>query len=71
MQGIPSVLVLACVYFIPETPRWYVGADRADDAKRVLVKYHGDGNPDSLVVALELEEMQEVISLSGSNKRWW
>lgn len=71
VQGVPSVLVLATVWLIPESPRWYVGNDMVDKARDVLVKYHGDGNPDSLVVALELEEMLEVINLEGSNKRWW
>lgn len=37
----------------------------------MLVKYHGDGDPDALVANLELQEMQEVIELDGSDKRWW
>ena len=37
----------------------------------MLVKYHGDGDPNSEVVALELEEMQAVISHSGADKRFW
>ena len=45
--------------------------DHADKAKEILVKYHGDGNPDSLVVALEMEEMLEVIRMDGSDKRFW
>ena len=42
-----------------------------DKAKEILVKYHGDGDPDSLVVQIELEEMMEVIHLDASDKRWW
>lgn len=71
VQGVPSVIVLATVWLIPETPRWHVGNDQVDKAREILVKYHGDGDPDSVVAALELEEMLEVISLEGSNKRWW
>ena len=37
----------------------------------MLIKYHGDGDPDALVANLELQEMQEVIELNGSDKRWW
>ncbi|KAH8801366.1 general substrate transporter [Xylogone sp. PMI_703] len=71
VQGLPSILVLVFVWFIPETPRWYIGQGKIEEAKAILIKYHGDGNPDSLVVNLELEEMLEVIELEGSDKRWW
>lgn len=36
-----------------------------------MIRYHGDGDPSSKVAELELEEMQEVISLEGSDKRFW
>jgi len=42
-----------------------------EKATEILVKYHGDGNPESAIVALELEEMSEVISVSGAHSRWW
>ena len=45
--------------------------DNHDKAREILVKYHGDGNPDSRIVALEMEEMMEVVSITGSDKRWW
>lgn len=34
-------------------------------------RYHGNGNPDSKVVALEMSEMKEAISTTGSDKKWW
>jgi len=71
VQGIPSIIILARVWFIPETPRWYVGNDQVDRAHEILTKYHGDGDPNSVVATMELEEMLEVINLEGSNKRWW
>ncbi|OBZ66743.1 Lactose permease, partial [Grifola frondosa] len=71
IQAVPSVIVLIFVWFIPETPRWYIAQGNIEKAKEILVKYHGDGNSDSTVVALELSEMQEVISAGGSDKRWW
>ncbi|KAI0793791.1 general substrate transporter [Fomes fomentarius] len=71
LQALPSVLVLNFVWFIPESPRWYVGQGRIEEARDILVKYHGDGDPNSAIVALEMEEMLEVISVEGSDKRWW
>ncbi|KAK4065880.1 uncharacterized protein Triagg1_8432 [Trichoderma aggressivum f. europaeum] len=71
IQGLPSVIILCAVWFIPESPRWYVGQGRVAEAKSILIKYHGDGDPDALVANLELQEMIEVIELDGSDKRWW
>ncbi|OAL39816.1 hypothetical protein AYO20_00728 [Fonsecaea nubica] len=71
VQGFPSILILCFVWFIPETPRWLLAHDRVEEAKAVLVKYHGDGDPDSVVVRVELEEMMEVIRIDGADKRFW
>ncbi|KAL1962654.1 hypothetical protein VTN77DRAFT_9288 [Rasamsonia byssochlamydoides] len=71
VQAVPSLILLACVYFMPETPRWWMAQDRPDKAKEILVQYHGDGNPDSAIVQLEMEEMQQVVSITGSDKRFW
>ena len=48
-----------------------MGQGNHEMAKKILVKYHGDGNPDSAIVALEMEEMAEVVSVNGSDKRFW
>lgn len=71
IQGLPPLLIFVFAWFIPETPRWYVGQGKIEKAREILVKYHGDGDPDSPVVALELEDMIHYISVEGSDKRWW
>jgi len=35
---IPAVLFFVCIFFIPETPRWLIKANREADAHRVLLK---------------------------------
>lgn len=45
--------------------------DRPDKAKDILIKYHGDGNPNSAIVRLEMDEMAHVVSATGSDKRFW
>ncbi|KIH88827.1 hypothetical protein SPBR_06851 [Sporothrix brasiliensis 5110] len=59
VQGLPSVIMLL------------YAQGREEEAKAILIKYHGDGDPNALVANLELEEMAEVIELDGTDKRWW
>ena len=64
-------MVVIFVWLLPESPRWPIANSKIDKAREVLIKYHGEGNPNSKLVELELEEMQEAIELEGSDKRWW
>lgn len=60
---------MASVYFIPESPRFLLANGREEEALAFLVKYHGNGDPNSRLVALEIDEMKENISLDGIDKR--
>jgi hypothetical protein len=71
LQALPSVFVLVIIWFVPETPRWYMGQGREDMALAILTKYHGGGNPDSEIVQLEMREMREAILVKdGADKRY-
>ena len=57
LQATPSVIQVALVYIIPESPRWLIAHDRPEEAQGILSKYHtGSEEPDELVLA----EMQEI-----------
>lgn len=45
--------------------------DRHEEALAVLAKYHGEDDPNNPIVQLSFREMQEQISTTGSDKRWW
>ncbi|THV00456.1 general substrate transporter [Dendrothele bispora CBS 962.96] len=44
LQGLPSVLQIFMVWFMPESPRWLVSKGREDEALEILAYYHADGN---------------------------
>ncbi|KZT12891.1 general substrate transporter [Laetiporus sulphureus 93-53] len=72
LQALPSILVLMFIWFIPESPRWYMGQGKDEKAREILTKYHSEGNMDSEIVRLQMKEMKEVIEVeSGTDKRWW
>jgi len=71
-QGSYSIAVMVFVFFIPESPRWLLANGRRDEALAFLVKYHGNGDPNSALVLLEMAEMDDALANStGSDKRWW
>ncbi|KAF6814727.1 MFS lactose [Colletotrichum sojae] len=61
------------VPYIVQSPRWLFAKRKGDVARRVLVKYHGDGDPGSAVVQLECDEMTRSLEAEAelTNGRWW
>lgn len=69
-------LMFPCVvtfgaFFLPESPRWLYTRGKRDQAVAALVKYHGNGNPDSEWVKLQLMEYEQHLEMEGADKRWW
>lgn len=73
LQAVPAVIVLAFVYLLPESPRWLMAHGKTEAATKILVEYHGNGNPDSAVVHLERLEIEEAINIAAESntQRWW
>ncbi len=70
-QAFACLIVIAGVFFIPESPRWLMANGREEEALAFLVKYHGNGDPNSALVRLEIEEMRDGIRVDGIDKVWW
>ncbi|KAJ2903647.1 hypothetical protein MKZ38_009590 [Zalerion maritima] len=68
--GMPGV-VMCLVMFFPESPRWLIMHDRADEALNILAKYHGEGNRDSLIVQLQYREIIEDNAKTRDENPWW
>ncbi|EMT72400.1 general substrate transporter [Fusarium oxysporum II5] len=74
IQVVPATIILCGVWFIPESPRWLMSHGKEEQARAVLIKYHGDGNPESAVVKLELDEMRASIEYQAeieASQKWW
>lgn len=75
-QIIPLILLLAIVWFFPESPRWLTKVGRKEEAFYVLKRLRGDGsNPaDAGKAQAEFEDIQNIAELektSAHNTSYW
>lgn len=71
LQCVPAGVVILCVWFLPESPRWLLANERDDEARDFLTRFHGNGDPNHPVVLLEWQEFKENIAIDGADKRWY
>ncbi|KAM0458025.1 hypothetical protein ACHAO4_002746 [Trichoderma viride] len=71
LQALFSGLIIIFCMFLPESPRWLYVHNKKEQAKAILTKYHGNGNPDSAWVNLQLFEYEQLLNMDGADKRWW
>ncbi|KAJ8114313.1 hypothetical protein OPT61_g3778 [Boeremia exigua] len=61
LQALPSLIQLAFIYCVPESPRWLLANDRHDKAVEILSRYRtGTSEPDELV-RFEVAEIQAAL----------
>ncbi|KAJ3349516.1 hypothetical protein HDU83_000434 [Entophlyctis luteolus] len=61
-QIVPATIMVLGAYWLPESPRWLLINGRTAEAKACLVKFHGKGDENDLLVAAEIEEIQEAVN---------
>lgn len=71
LQLLCAGLIALSALFLPESPRWLYVNNKFTSARDVLTKYHGNGNPHSIWVILQMREYEEFLNLDGSDKTWW
>ena len=67
-QAIPSIIQLAFIYWVPESPRFLMAKDKHEQALAVLAKYHGNGNENNATVQFEYREIKDTIRMEMENK---
>jgi sugar porter (SP) family MFS transporter len=63
LQIVPSVIQLAFIFWIPESPRWLINKDRSDEALSMLAYYHAAGDQNNATVQFEFQEIKETMRL--------
>ncbi|CCF36499.1 lactose permease [Colletotrichum higginsianum] len=62
LQGLPSIIQLLGLYFVPESPRWLASKDRNEEALAFLAKYHAEGNEHDALVQFEYDEIRSALA---------
>lgn len=73
LQGLPSVLQVLLIWFIPESPRWLCSKGRESEALNILAYYHANGNKEDPLVEYEFEEIRAAIKFDrevAANVGW-
>ncbi|KAK4157839.1 general substrate transporter [Chaetomidium leptoderma] len=63
LQALPSIIQLAFLFWVPESPRFLMAKDKHDQALQMLAKYHANGDVNNATVQFEYREIKETIRL--------
>jgi sugar porter (SP) family MFS transporter len=69
IQAVPSIIQLAGIWFIPESPRYLISKDKPEQALAVLAKHHGGGDVNNATVQFQYREIKETINADQTMKK--
>ncbi|KAI2776585.1 general substrate transporter [Daldinia loculata] len=68
IQNLPALVLAALILLFPESPRWLVDHDRAEEGLRTLAKLHSNGDVNDPWVQAEFAQIQETISFEHEHE---
>jgi MFS family permease len=71
VQCFMPAIVMGAILFFPESPRWLLMKDRREEAIAILAKYHGEGDVNSPLVTLQVQEITQDFSETRNDNPWW
>ncbi|KAI4520376.1 general substrate transporter [Schizophyllum commune] len=71
IQLVPAGILIIFSLFLPESPRWLLATGKPEQARAILAKYHGAGDPHAPLVELQWREFEDAIKQDASDKRWY
>lgn len=67
LQVVPSVLVAALLFFIPESPRWLISKGRNEEARELLKIVHGVGSGEE--VEVQFREIVDTLAFEKEHRK--
>jgi len=64
LAAIPAAVLAIGMYFLPESPRWLVGQNLIDSAKKTLIRIRGNND-----INAELKEIQQSVAVKSGGWR--
>lgn len=64
IQGVPGLILLASLFFFPESPRWLGSKERWEECLDTLAALHAKGDRNDPVVQVEFEEVREAARIA-------
>lgn len=68
LQELSSICQIL-LFVIEESPRWLISQERDQEAEKLLVKYHANGDPSNLLVKQEMVEIRTALRLEAEAER--
>ncbi|GAA5940055.1 hypothetical protein JCM3775_003265 [Rhodotorula graminis] len=63
LQGLASLVQLASLWSVPESPRWLCAQGRTDEAHTILATYHANGDHEDELVLSEMAQIKAALEL--------
>ncbi|KAH6977362.1 putative sugar transporter [Ilyonectria sp. MPI-CAGE-AT-0026] len=65
LQGLSSVIQIMLCWLVEESPRWLISKERDAEARKLITKYHANGDDSDPLVTLEMEEIRTALILEA------